>query len=236
MALYDCAFAPWRHSCRNSSPVDQGMGNRHSMAALWNVYKAEDGWMLVCAASDDQWQRITNLIGQPELAKDPRYLRVGDRVQRGAEVDPALQEWVGGRSIARCLEAFASIGIPSGPVVKADRYPREANLDHRRMIRRLIDPASGCDVFVPASPLRMTLTPGLSPAHTRAYRLCSRWGRRGLAATCEPLTARNNAARAWPSDVTTRRRWTSDLGAAWSRWGDAVEAEQAANSLRTRIF
>jgi crotonobetainyl-CoA:carnitine CoA-transferase CaiB-like acyl-CoA transferase len=172
MALYDCAFGALATFLPKLVSGESGdiarMGNRHSMAAPWNVYKAEDGWVLVCAASDDQWQRITHLIGQPALAKDPRYLRVGDRVQRGAEVDAALQGWVGGRSIARCLEAFVSIGIPSGPVAKVDRYPREANLDHRRMIRTLIDPVSGCDVFVPASPLRMTLTPGLSPGHIPA--------------------------------------------------------------------
>jgi hypothetical protein len=36
------------------------------------------------------------------------------------------------------------------------------------MIRALRDPASGRDVFVPASPLRMTATPGISPSRIPA--------------------------------------------------------------------
>jgi crotonobetainyl-CoA:carnitine CoA-transferase CaiB-like acyl-CoA transferase len=30
------------------------LGNRHALAAPWNIYRAEDGSILVCAVSDDQ--------------------------------------------------------------------------------------------------------------------------------------------------------------------------------------
>jgi crotonobetainyl-CoA:carnitine CoA-transferase CaiB-like acyl-CoA transferase len=168
MALYDSAFAAmatFLPKLLSGVGGDVGrLGNRHALAAPWNIYRAEDGWVLVCAVSDDQWHRITGVIGRPELARDPRYLRVADRIQRVDEVDVAVQEWVGRNAIARCLAVLAAAGIPSGPVTPVDCYPHEANLDHRHMIRILRDPVSGRDVFVPASPLRMLATPGISPS------------------------------------------------------------------------
>jgi crotonobetainyl-CoA:carnitine CoA-transferase CaiB-like acyl-CoA transferase len=168
MALYDsafCAMATFLPKLLSGAGGDVGrLGNRHALVAPWNIYRAEDGWILVCTVTDDQWHRIAGVIGRPELARDPRYRRVGDRLQRVDEVDAAVQKWVGRNTIVGSLAVLAGAGIPSGPVTAVDDYPHEANLDHRGMIRALRDPASGGDVFVPASPLRMTATPGVSPS------------------------------------------------------------------------
>lgn len=167
MALYDCAFAAMatflpRLLDGSGAPVGR-VGNRHAMASPWNVFQARDGWVLVCAASDDQWRRICKVIGQLELAGDPRYLRVADRVCRHTDVDGLVQEWVGRGTIERCIDVMGSAGIPCGPVAKVDGWPREANLDHRGVIRRVLAPGGTGTLFVPASPLRLSLTPGMSP-------------------------------------------------------------------------
>jgi crotonobetainyl-CoA:carnitine CoA-transferase CaiB-like acyl-CoA transferase len=167
MALYDCAFAAMAtflpRLFENSEARVGRVGNRHAMASPWNVYQARDGWVLICAASDDQWRRICGVLGRTELADDPRYRRVADRLARHAEVDGFLQVWVGENTIERCIEVLGSIGIPCGPVTKVEGCPREANLDHRGAIRRVSVRGGAETLFVPASPLRMSLTPGLSP-------------------------------------------------------------------------
>lgn len=167
MALYDCAFAAMstflpRLLDGSGSSVGR-VGNRHAMASPWNVFHALDGWLLVCAASDVQWRRICALVGRPELAEDPRYARVADRVGHHADVDRIVQDWVAGETIERCVELLGDAGIPCGPVAKVDGYPREANLDHRGAICRLQATDGSGDLFVPASPLRMSRTPGQSP-------------------------------------------------------------------------
>lgn len=168
MALYDCAFAAMatflpRLMDGSGSQVGR-LGNRHAMASPWNVYRALDGWVLICAASDEQWQRVCGLLGRPELASDPRYRRVAERVARHAEVDGFLQEWVSDRNIENCVGKLSDVGIPCGPVARVDGYPREANLEHRRMIARVTLPGGAETVFVPATPLWMSLTPAISPA------------------------------------------------------------------------
>ena len=71
MALYDCAFSAMATFLPKLLPGAGGdvgrLGNRHALAAPWNIYRAEDGWILVCAVSDDQWYRITGSSVAPSL-------------------------------------------------------------------------------------------------------------------------------------------------------------------------
>jgi len=167
MALFDCAFAAVAtflpRVLDGSNPNVKRVGNRHAMATPWNVYRAKDGWLQLCAASDVQWQRLTEVIGRPALAADARYAKLSDRVARNAEVDAIVQAWVETADVETCIAALGAAAIASGPIAPVEEHPREANLDYRGMIRRLADPVAGGELWLPASPLRMSLTPGLSP-------------------------------------------------------------------------
>ena len=164
IALYDVAFglmtsflAP---AFEGQAQAATRVGNRHTMAAPWNVFRAADGWILLCAGSDEQWRRICRLIGRESLADDPAFAKNADRVARVGEVDTVVQEWVGQRSVAECVSRICELGLPCGPVAPIDAYPREDNLSHRGMIRETFDPVTRRDLRVPGSPLRMSRSPG----------------------------------------------------------------------------
>jgi crotonobetainyl-CoA:carnitine CoA-transferase CaiB-like acyl-CoA transferase len=162
MALYDCGFAAMSSFFSRLLVADGGsdkvrrLGNQHTLSAPWNVYRASDGWMMICTGSNCQWQRLCEVMGRAELAQAPRFLNSEDRVARVGEVDAIVQQWLGSQCVADCVEAFAQASIPGGPVAPVDGYPREPNLAHRAMVHRL--EAGG--MFVPGSPLRMSRTPG----------------------------------------------------------------------------
>jgi len=167
MALYDCAFSAMatflpRPLAGSSEPIRRA-GNRHAMIAPWNVYRARDGWILICVGSDAQWQRLCDIMGRAELAAAPHLGRTPGRLARAAEVDGLVQAWVGGRTIGACVDALNRAQIACGPIVRIDGYPREPNLEHRGMIRRLHDPVSGIDAVLPGSPLRMSRSDGRAP-------------------------------------------------------------------------
>ena len=82
------------------------------------------------------------------------------RVSHAQEVDAIVQAWTSQRSIDDCVALLLEQGIPCGPVAALDGYPREANLQHRRMVVDAVDPASGRNIKLPGSPFRMTRTPG----------------------------------------------------------------------------
>lgn len=167
MALYDCAFAAMatflpRVLTGDKTPIRR-IGNRHPMIAPWNVYRAKDGWVLICVGNDAQWRRFCETIGKPELATDVRFLKTANRISNNDDVDAVVQTWVGDQTVARAIETLSGIEIACGPVAPIDGYPREENLEHRSMIRSVQDPVAGRAVAIPESPLRMSETPGRVP-------------------------------------------------------------------------
>jgi crotonobetainyl-CoA:carnitine CoA-transferase CaiB-like acyl-CoA transferase len=172
MALYDCAFGSMatflpRILTGSVEPIRR-MGNRHAMIAPWNVYQATDGWILVCVGSDGQWQRLSQIMRRPEL-RNPPFAKIADRVANVGDVDAAMQAWIGKLTIAACMALLNEAQIACGPIVRiADGYPHEPNLDHRHMVKRIVDQATGLDTFVAGSPLCMSESPGLTPSNIPA--------------------------------------------------------------------
>lgn len=165
IALFDCAvstlstFLPFHMV---GKPVTRA-GNRHSLAAPWNAYRAADGWVLICTATDEQWQRLCAAMQRPGLARTAGYATNAERLERREEVDALVQRWVSGQTVRACIECLAAIDVACGPIVTIAELAREQNLVHRGMIRSLHDPLTGRETALPGSPLRAARTPGKMP-------------------------------------------------------------------------
>ena len=173
IALYDVAFSLMTSflPVLLSGAPHQGIsrvGNRQTMVAPWNVYAAQDGWLLLCAGNDEQWRRICALVGQPERGTHPDFATVPGRLAHVAAVDEIVGDWVARHSVAACVEQFSAAMIPCGPIAPIQGHPREQNLLFRDMIRQLHDPLTRSAVYVPASPLRMSRSPGVAPTRIPA--------------------------------------------------------------------
>lgn len=91
-------------------------GCRHPLIAPWNSYPTADGRIVVCTTTNEHWKRIANLMGFAELAEDPRFALMPDRVAHIDEVDAHISRWTTARSTAQALELLAGIAIPSGEI------------------------------------------------------------------------------------------------------------------------
>ena len=168
IALYDVAFSlmtsflPVLLSGVANAGVSR-VGNRQTLVAPWNVYRAVDGWLLLCAGSDEQWRRVCEVIGQPALGTAEQFARAQHRLARVGEVDALVGGWVGSNTVADCVARLGAAVIPCGPVIRIDGFPREDNLIHRLMVCSVADPSTQEMLFIPASPLRMSCSPGQAP-------------------------------------------------------------------------
>lgn len=164
MALYDCAV----NSLATFLPAHFGggsprrVGNQHSMCAPWNAYQATDGWILICSASDPSWRNICEVMGIADRAVDQKFATLKARMDNRAEVDEIVQEWVGGRDIASCMERLLEVGVACGPILRLEANDRDINLVHRSAIQELNDPVSGGTVRIPGTILKSDVAPGRS--------------------------------------------------------------------------
>ncbi|MBI4190598.1 MAG: CoA transferase [Betaproteobacteria bacterium] len=166
IALYDCAInaLPTFLPFHMVGKLAGRLGNRHPLVSPWNAYRTRNDWILICAATNEQWSRLCNVIERPELAETPKFKTNADRVSNCDEVDAAVQQWTATQSIEECIARLGAIGIVCGPITTIAQLAGDDNLVHRNMLLRLADPVSEDTVTIAGTPLKASRSPGLAPA------------------------------------------------------------------------
>ncbi|HEY2104475.1 MAG TPA: CoA transferase, partial [Candidatus Binataceae bacterium] len=69
------------------------MGSDFPAVAPMGIFKARDGYVAITILYD-QWELFTRIIGRPELGADPRYDTLPRRLERRAEVNGIVEDWL----------------------------------------------------------------------------------------------------------------------------------------------
>ncbi len=90
------------------------IGNRHTIAAPWNIYPTSNGYVVICTGTGGSgwWESICSVIGRDELAHDSRYDQEAKRVERVDEIDDIVSQWTRRFSAAEVAAAMTKQGIP----------------------------------------------------------------------------------------------------------------------------
>jgi len=167
LALFDCAvnclgtFLPSHFG--GGSPAR--VGNQHTMCAPWNAYRATDSWILICSASQSSWHSICKVMEIEYLKTDPMFETLAARVDHRDEIDAIIQEWVGQRDLAACMEILLEAGVACGPILKLDVNGEDVNLAHRAMVSEVRDPISEQTVRIPGAVIKPTPIAAEAMAH-----------------------------------------------------------------------
>lgn len=92
------------------------LGNQGTYTCPNNTYEAADGYVQICAGVDAHWRRLATLIAGRTLADDPRYGLARDRMERVAEVDRIVADWVRPMTTAAVVVALAAADVACGEV------------------------------------------------------------------------------------------------------------------------
>ena len=84
-----------------------------------NVYPTSDGLVLIAANQDTVFGRLCEAMGQPELAKDPRYVNHQARGTHQKQLDGLGGHWTGGLPTKTVLELMDRFGVPAGLIYRA---------------------------------------------------------------------------------------------------------------------
>jgi CoA:oxalate CoA-transferase len=128
---------PVDHYAATGVPVRTG--NADARGAPINSYRCADGWVAVTCTSDRQFERLCNLMGEPELFE--RFGNVRARALNAREIDTAIEAWTSTRAAKEVEAALVGIGFPAGRV----RDPVEAANDPAIHDRALLEPLTHPD-------------------------------------------------------------------------------------------
>ena len=124
--------------------VRQPTGSAIPTAAPSNAYPTADGkWILIAANSDPLFARLAALIGQPDLARDPRFVGNRTRVQNAAELDRMIGAWTSQLGVAEVDRCLSEADIPCTQVYTAAECAADPQFRHRGMVREVEDPQLG---------------------------------------------------------------------------------------------
>jgi crotonobetainyl-CoA:carnitine CoA-transferase CaiB-like acyl-CoA transferase len=124
--------------------VREPTGSKLPTASPSNAYPSRDGaWVLIAANSNPLFAKLATLIGQPELAADPRFLGNHERVQHVTVLDRIIGEWTVQHDSATLVGLLADAQIPATKIYTIADIAQDAQFHARGMIQKVEDPRFG---------------------------------------------------------------------------------------------
>lgn len=141
------------------------IGNHHPSMSPWNLYRTRDGWVLICAGSNDEWHRICEIFRHPELARDARFESPTMRVRNRSDIDKIVERWTEALTVADCVERFHRAAVSCGPVYSIAELFKDPGLEQRKMFPEIFDSGAGERIRVPGSLFRGSICHDRPPSH-----------------------------------------------------------------------
>ena len=115
------------------------IGNRHPWRAPQGCYPAagDDQWITLSVGDDSQWRSLCQVMGQPELASDPRFASLLGRRENHDALDEIIAPWTSGRDRYDTMHALQAVGIPSGPVLTGRDIHFDPHFKSRNFLERV---------------------------------------------------------------------------------------------------
>ena len=80
-------------------------GLRHNMIVPYGAYRCADGDVMFAIQNDREWRRFADVVlGRPELADHPRYLRNAERTANRRELEPLVETILGKLTVKAVVE------------------------------------------------------------------------------------------------------------------------------------
>jgi formyl-CoA transferase len=135
VSMYDAMVA-----MADMVPFLWSVGAPPSMAAagstaLVAAFRAADGFFVVAAFREHQFERVARTVGHPEWCGDPRFAtRRGWAEHTESVIRPAVEAWARGRTRLEACRELCAQGVPAGPSQDAADLRADPHVAARDML------------------------------------------------------------------------------------------------------
>jgi benzylsuccinate CoA-transferase BbsF subunit len=91
---------------------------RYDVAAPHDTYPClgEDRWVAIAVMTDEHWQRLRTVLGDPDWARDVRFDTAGGRFDHSEELDAHVEAWTRTLDAYEVQARLQDAGVPAGVV------------------------------------------------------------------------------------------------------------------------
>jgi crotonobetainyl-CoA:carnitine CoA-transferase CaiB-like acyl-CoA transferase len=136
-ALIDNAFNLMGHQILGTLATGEptrplGTGSPSTMPN--GAFRAADDWIVIATANESQWRRLCEALDAPELAGDPRYDTLEQRLAARAELQAELDARLGTRPAAEWLDRLQTARVPAGRINDLREAIEDPLVSERRLL------------------------------------------------------------------------------------------------------
>jgi crotonobetainyl-CoA:carnitine CoA-transferase CaiB-like acyl-CoA transferase len=161
LALLDTQVAVLANQAMNylvTGVAPQRLGNAHPNIVPYQVFATSDGHIIVAVGNENQFGRMCEVIGRPDLARDERFATNAARVNHRDELITVLQGTLVKRTMRDWLDALERAGVPCGPINTVADVFADPQVQARGLKLDLPHPSIGSVPSV-ANPIKYSATP-----------------------------------------------------------------------------
>lgn len=108
------------------------------------VLEATDGFVMYAAISDQMFQALCEVIGEPGLVRDPKFATGGDRERNLPDhFHPRVRRWAAHQTKSAIVAALELAGVPAAPVQSIAEAFHDPHIAARRMYVHVEQPGIG---------------------------------------------------------------------------------------------
>jgi crotonobetainyl-CoA:carnitine CoA-transferase CaiB-like acyl-CoA transferase len=107
------------------------------------VFKTSDGYITAGTISDSEWQGFCKASGDPELAKDPRFVTPSARSVNATARINKMAEYISQHNTAEWLERLDAADVPCAPILRRGEIIHNEQVVARGIISEFDQPMVG---------------------------------------------------------------------------------------------
>lgn len=119
------------------------MGSAHPVAAPYQAFPTQDGWLNIGAISKATWIGVSEVLGLPGLLTDERFADNGGRMKHLDELVKLMSDVLQTRPTDYWVAAFERAGVPAGPVKNIRQTLDDPQTRVRDMVIKVDHPVAG---------------------------------------------------------------------------------------------
>ena len=141
-----------------SGEVAPQAGNHHPTLIPMGTFPTADGHMNLAASNTDRFRQLCEIIGAPELAKDPDYADAALRSANRDALNHRIARYTSKQPTDHWVRLLNVVGIPCGPIYSIDQTFEDPQVQHLGMAPPVEHPELG-EINIVRHAVNMSRTP-----------------------------------------------------------------------------
>jgi crotonobetainyl-CoA:carnitine CoA-transferase CaiB-like acyl-CoA transferase len=118
-------------------------GNAHPNIQPQDVYTCRDGQLVLAVGNDGQFRALVGTLGNPAWGAEERFATNAGRVVHRDDLKVLINASLASRDLGDWIALFSDKGIPCAPINSVPMAFDDAQVKHRKILRRISHPGLG---------------------------------------------------------------------------------------------